>query len=296
MGSNYIVGIGELLWDIFPDGKKLGGAPSNFAYHVSQLGMNGLSVSAVGKDELGSEALFALDENKLSYHADRVDFPTGTVIVSLDGRGKPEYEIIRDVAWDNIPYTTELEFIAGQTRAVCFGTLAQRSGVTAGTISRFLDAMPGGKNTYRIFDVNLRQNYYTREMIDSSLRRCNVLKLNDEEIPVVAGMSGCGGDMSVGDMCGEIMAAYGIEIIILTCGAEGSYVFSPGNTIFRNSPRVVIADTVGAGDSFTAAFISALIRGRTLEYAHELAVEVSAYVCTRPGAMPPLPEHLKAKL
>lgn len=295
MGHDYVVGIGELLWDMFPEGRKLGGAPSNFAYHASQMGMNGLSVSAVGDDEPGRSAMGELAEKKLSRHVDVVDFPTGTVRVTVDAAGKPEYGITENVAWDNMPYTGELELVAMQTRAVCFGSLAQRSPVTAATILRFLDAIPDRKGVYRIFDVNLRQHYYTPEVLDRSMRRCNVLKLNDEEIVLLAEVLSYG-DIHIHDVCWKIMDAYGLDVLILTCGARGSYVFSPGGVTFRESPAVDVVDTVGAGDSFTAAFTAALIRGRSLAHAHDLAVEVSAYVCTQPGAMAPLPEWLKAML
>lgn len=295
MGQDYIVGMGELLWDMFPDGRKLGGAPSNFAYHISQLGLNGLCVSAVGDDRPGADALGELTAKGLSYCADIVDFPTGTVQVTVDHDGKPEYEIMENVAWDNIPYTRELELIAMQSRAVCFGSLAQRNPVTAETISRFLDAMPEKDGVYRIFDVNLRQNYYTWEVIDRSMKRCDILKLNDEEIVMVAEILGYG-NIHIHDICWKIMDAYGLEVLILTFGAEGSYVFSPGGVTFRESPEVDVVDTVGAGDAFTAAFVSALIKGRTLACAHDLAVEVSAYVCTQAGAMAPLPGYIKAML
>lgn len=294
MNGNYIVGLGEVLWDVLPDGKKLGGAPCNFAFHVSQLGLDSIGVSAVGKDALGDEIIDSLDRVGLGYHIDRVDFPTGTVDVTLDGRGVPCYDIKRDVAWDNVPFTRDLEIIAMQCRAVCFGSLAQRNAVTRDTLHRFLDAMPL-EETYRIFDVNLRQAYYDTDVIAGSLCRSDILKLNDEEVVVLSRMFGYG-DMPFNDVCWKLMDDHSLKMVILTCGTEGSYVFSPDGITFRPTPKVDVADTVGAGDSFTAAFCSALLKGRSPAFAHELAVDVSAYVCTQSGAMPVLPDSLRDRL
>ena len=179
MNDPLIVGIGEILWDVLPEGKKLGGAPSNFAYHVSQLGLASCVASAIGGDALGQEAAGTLDGKQVTHLLQRVDFPTGTVQVELDARGVPRYDIRTGVAWDNIPYTDALDALAERTRAVCFGSLAQRSPVSQETIARFLDRMPDDGDRYRIFDINLRQDFYTKEVIERSLAKCNVLKKND---------------------------------------------------------------------------------------------------------------------
>ena len=288
--SEYIVGIGEVLWDVFPTGRKLGGAPANFAYHVSQFGLEGLAVSAVGRDALGEETLNALDGHGLHFHMDRVEEPTGTVQVTLDAEGVPQYEIRTGVAWDNIPYTRELAEIAARTRAVCFGSLAQRSPVSRETIGWFLDAVPEG--CLKIFDINLRQQFYSREVLQESMERADILKINEEEILVVARLFGIACD-SVGDICRELMQRYGLDMVILTCGAVGSYVFHGGGMSFLDTPKVKVADTVGAGDSFTGAFVACILAGKSVEEAHRTAVEVSAYVCTQTGAMPPLPEEIR---
>lgn len=290
-----IVGIGEALWDVLPEGRKIGGAPANFAYHVSQFGFPGCAVSAVGGDEPGRELRRQFLAKGVQHALEEVPFPTGTVEVTLDGAGKPEYEIRRDVAWDNIPFTAELEALARQTRAVCFGSLAQRSPVSRQTIVRFLETMPGGEGQYRIFDINLRQQFYTREVVVDSLHRCNILKINDEELEVVSGMFGLE-PATPEERCRALLETYGLRALILTCGAEGSYVFTPGGMSYVATPRVEVADTVGAGDSFTAAFLSALLAGRSTGEAHRLAVDVSAYVCTCHGAMPCLPERFTARL
>ncbi|MFI3265114.1 MAG: carbohydrate kinase [Rikenellaceae bacterium] len=293
MNSNkYIVGLGELLWDVLPDGKKIGGAPGNFAYHSSQFGFNSAVVSAIGNDKLGDEILNNLSEKGLGGSIERVDYPTGVVQVTLDDHGVPIYDIKENVAWDNIPYTPELEAIAKQTVAVAFGSLAQRNVVSRNTINHFLDDMEDSENCYKIFDINLRQGFYTRETICNSMDRCNILKINDEELVAISRMFGYPG-IDLQDKCWILLSKYKLKLLILTCGVNGSYVFTPGNVSFVETPKVEVADTVGAGDSFTATFISSLLRGDSIVEAHRRAVRVSAYVCTQHGAMPIIPENLK---
>lgn len=286
-----IVGMGEALWDVLPEGRKIGGAPANFAYHVSQFGFPSRVISAVGDDALGRELRENFRGKGLEGIVETVPYPTGTVQVTLDAVGVPYYDIREGVAWDNIPFTPEIEELARHTRAVCFGSLAQRSAVSRQTIARFLDTMPDGEGQYRIFDINLRQGFYTQEVLCESFRRCNILKINDEELVAVSRMFGYPG-IDLQDKCWILLAKYDLRMLILTCGVNGSYVFMPGSVSFVETPRVEVADTVGAGDSFTAAFVSALLSGRSVRDAHRLAVDVSAYVCTQHGAMPRLPEHL----
>ncbi len=293
--NNIIVGMGEALWDVLPDGKKLGGAPANFAYHVSQFGFDSRVVSAVGRDELGDEILDVFRSKQVKHQIERVEQPTGTVQVTLDRAGVPCYEIKEGVAWDNIPFTDELKRLALSTRAVCFGSLAQRSDTSRVTINRFLDTMPDTPEQLKIFDINLRQAFYTKEVIEQSCQRCNILKINDEELVTVSRMFGYPG-IDLQDKCWILIAKYNLKMLILTCGTNGSYVFTPGVISFQETPRVPVADTVGAGDSFTAAFCASLLRGKSVPEAHKLAVEVSAYVCTQSGAMPELPEVLRDRL
>lgn len=290
--NNIIVGMGEALWDVLPDGKKIGGAPANFAYHVSQFGLESRVVSAVGDDKLGNEILQNFDEKKLHYLIEKVPYPTGTVQVELDEAGVPRYEIKENVAWDNIPFTPALEDLAKHTRAVCFGSLAQRSIVSRDTINSFLKAMPDGEGQYKIFDVNLRQNFYTKEILCNAMQQCNILKINDEELVTISRMFGYPG-IDLQDKCWILLAKYNLKMLILTCGVNGSYVFVPGEISFVETPNVEVADTVGAGDSFTAAFIASLLKGKSIPNAHHTAVRVSAYVCTQNGAMPKLPEDIK---
>ena len=295
MNTDIIVGLGEALWDVLPEGKKLGGAPANFAYHVKQFGFNSMAVSAVGDDKLGEETLAALNSKGLDYIMAQVPYPTGTVQVTLDEDGIPTYDIRENVAWDNIPFTPELEDLAHNCRAVCFGSLAQRNVVSRETIYKFLDAMPTGEGRLRIFDINLRQNFYTKEIIAESLYRCNILKINDEELVAIGRMFGYPG-LDMRDKCWLLLGKCNLDMLVLTCGTNGSYVFTPGNVSFQETPLVEVADTVGAGDSFTGAFCSAILKGMPVAEAHKLAVQVSAYVCTQSGAMPVLPAEIVEKV
>lgn len=282
-----IVGLGEALWDCLPDGKKLGGAPANFAYHAGQFGFDTLAVSALGDDALGEETIAALEEHKLNYLMPRIPYPTGTVQVTLDEQGIPTYNIREGVAWDNIPFTPEIEEVAKTCQAVCFGSLAQRSVVSRETIGKFLDATPS--DCVKIFDINLRQSFFTKEIIEASMRRCNILKINDEELVVVSRMFELP-DLDEEKRCKQLIKDYNLDILVLTCGTNGSYVFTADKSYYQPTPKVEVADTVGAGDSFTGSFCAALLKGKSIPEAHELAVKVSAFVCTQNGAMPTLPK------
>ncbi len=285
-----IVGLGEALWDCLPEGSKLGGAPANFAYHVSQFGHEAVAISALGKDVLGDQTIKEFDEKGLKYIMPLVDFPTGTVQVELDDEGVPTYDIKTNVAWDNIPFTPEVEEAAKNCRAVCFGSLAQRSLVSRNTIQQFLSATP--EDCLKIFDINLRQNFYTKEIIEENLQKANILKINDEELVTIGRLFDYPG-LNMEDKCWLILGKYNLDMLVLTCGTQGSYVFAPGVSSYQPTPKVEVADTVGAGDSFTGSFCAAILADKTIEEAHELAVQVSAYVCTQKGAMPVIPEDYK---
>jgi fructokinase len=284
-----IAGIGEILWDIFPERKVLGGAPANFAYHASQFGFEGYAVSAIGKDLLGREIVDNLAEKELNYLIEAIDFPTGTVKVTVDDAGVPRYEICENVAWDHIPFTQQTEALARSCHAVCFGSLAQRHAVSRASIYRFLEWVPD--DALKIFDINLRQHFYDKTLIHESLLRCNVLKINDEELLEVARLFNCK-DLSEQEICRYLLEAYNLDIVVETKGVAGSYVLTATESSYLDTPKVAVADTVGAGDSFTGSFIAALLHGKSLRTAHQLAVEVSAYVCTQQGAMPQLPDAL----
>lgn len=290
MKNEIVVGIGEALWDVLPEGRKLGGAPANFAYHVSQFGLESYIVSAVGDDALGKEITDKFTEKKLNHMVETVPYPTGTVQVELDPNGVPQYEIKEDVAWDNIPFTPQIEALAKRTRALCYGSLAQRNEVSRQTINRFIDAMPKTDDTLIIFDVNLRQRYYTKDVLDASMRKCNVLKINDEELVTISRMLGYPGT-DLQSKCWILLGRYNLKMLILTCGVNGSYIFTSGNMSYLATPMVEVADTVGAGDSFTATFTSSIIKGLGVAEAHRRAVNVSAFVCTQHGATPVLPKE-----
>ncbi|MDE7125002.1 MAG: carbohydrate kinase, partial [Muribaculaceae bacterium] len=282
------------LWDMLPDGKRIGGAPANFAYHVSRFGIRSCIISGIGDDALGQELIDNYKWKGIDCIAEVLPYPTGTVQVGITDAGIPHYEITDGVAWDNIPYTDRLAAIAKNTKAVCFGTLAQRNVVSRATISRFIDTIPTENEPLIIFDVNFRQNFYDRNILISSLNRCNVLKINDEELAEIRKMLNLP-DVGDRDICRGLISSYNLGILILTCGVNGSYVYtSSAEESYMPTPEVSVADTVGAGDSFTATFIANILKGKTIEESHKRAVEVSAYVCTRIGAMPLLPSEYTA--
>lgn len=275
-----IVGIGEILWDMLPSGKALGGAPANFAYHATRLGEEGWAVSAVGEDVLGNEILALVEEKGLKSILARVPQPTGTVEVTLSGAGVPTYNIMEDVAWDNIPCTEEMAALAHRADAVCFGSLVQRLGSRASVLA-FLKAAEGA---LKVFDINLRQHYYSKEVIAASLELADILKINDEEIRIVADMFGLGEDDT--EACRALIREYGLRLVILTRGAQGSEVITLEERLPEPVCQAEVVDTVGAGDSFTAAFVVAYLRGDSLAEAQRLASQTAAYVCAHKGAMP----------
>ena len=291
--KNVIVGLGEALWDCLPDGKKLGGAPANVADHTGQVGLNTLAVSALGEDSLGTETLEELKSKGINYLMPLVDYPTGSVQVELDNAGVPTYDIKEGVAWDNIPFTTELEEVAKNCSCVCFGSLAQRSSVSRQTIQKFIEATP--ESCLKIFDINLRQNFYTKDIICNSLKQANILKINDEELVTIGRLFGYPG-LDMENKCWLLLGKYNLDMLVLTCGVNGSYVFAPNLLSFRETPKVEVADTVGAGDSFTGTFAAAILNGIAIPEAHQLAVEASAFVCTQHGAMPKFPKDLIDKI
>ncbi|MDY5878846.1 MAG: carbohydrate kinase [Sodaliphilus sp.] len=291
--NEIVVGMGEALWDVLPEGKKIGGAPANFAYHVSQFGLPSCVVSAIGDDALGKEIIENFTSKGLDQLIAEVPYPTGTVQVEIDQTGIPLYDIKENVAWDNIPYTEHLDALAKRTKAVCFGSLAQRNVVSRETINHFLDTMPKDDDSLIVFDVNLRQGFYNKEILCKSMQNCNILKINDEELITVSRMFGYPG-INLQDKCWILLGKYNLKMLILTCGINGSYVFTPGNVSFQPTPKVEVADTVGAGDSFTAAFIASILKGKSVTEAHTIAVKTSAFVCTQKGAMPILPPEYTA--
>ena len=288
--QQYVIGLGEVLWDVLPTGKQIGGAPANFAYHVSQFGLPVRVVSAIGSDALAVETRNVFAERHLEAIMPSLPQPTGTVIAEIDESGVAHYTFPDNVAWDNIPFTDAVSQVANQACAVCWGSLAQRNEVSRNTIYQFLDSTPD--DCLKIFDINLRQNFYTKEIICDSLKRCNILKINDEELITLGRLFGYPG-LDIENKCWLILGKYNLDMLVLTCGINGSYVFTRGTMSYQPTPKVKVADTVGAGDSFTGSFCAAILYGKSVAEAHRLAVEVSAYVCTQNGAMPVLPQEVK---
>jgi fructokinase len=287
-----VAGIGEVLWDQLPKGDVLGGAPLNVAYHMGQLGLESYIISAIGNDKPGNDAITQLKSKNINLLLNRVDHPTGTVKVILDDNGVPDFTIAKDVAWDYIELTNEISKLASVLDAICFGSLAQRNVVSRNTILSFLDLVP--ENALKIFDINLRQEFYTKELICKSLEIANILKVNEEELPIVSGFFGYKGDNEY--ICSKLIDDHNLELVAYTIGANGSYLFSKNSMSFLKTPEVKVKDTVGAGDSFTAALIVSLLNGCELSECHKLAVDLASFVCSNDGAMPDYSNSLRERI
>lgn len=286
------VGLGEILWDLLPGGRKLGGAPANFAYQVNQLGGVGVPVSCIGDDPLGHEALSILHDNGIvtDHISIDPDHPTGTVDAAIDANGVATYTFPDGVAWDFMAMSEADLALAATADIICFGTLAQRSPVSRQGIRQFLAAAP---DALKIYDINLRQHFHTPEHIRESLELADVLKINDEELALVSGMFDLPGTES--EALQSLMQRHDLKLAVLTRGGEGSLVLSPeGHSDLPGVPTTV-RDTIGAGDSFTAAMALAYLHGRSLGEINRYAAEVAAYVCGQAGAMPPMPERFRIK-
>jgi fructokinase len=281
-----ILGVGEILWDLLPSGKQLGGAPANFAYHAHALGADALVVSRIGRDALGQEILKRLQKVGLRIDGITIDSksPTGTVTVVLDGQGKPAFTIHENVAWDFLEAGERALREAAQAKVICFGTLAQRNPVARAAIRAVVQAAP--LNALRILDINLRQQFWSPALILESLGLANVLKLNDEELPIVAKSLGLAGDES--SQLRQIAARFELKAVALTKGANGSSLWVDDKIVTCPGSKLVVADTVGAGDSYTAALALGLLAGHNPERIIEFAHRIADYVCTQPGAMPPM--------
>jgi fructokinase len=305
-----IVGLGEILWDMLPSGKQMGGAPANFAYHAKELGLGDIKsriVSSIGKDKLGDEILsnlasLFLDDKYIS--RDEKQHPTGTVNVTKNEEGMHSFTITKEVAWDYISDTDNapsLEKLAKNANVVCFGSLAQRSPVSKKTVQSFLNLVRlTSKNALRIFDINLRQEFYSKEIIETSLHLANILKINDDELSTVAKdkfLSLNGNEESI--MLKELAQRYNLQLVILTKGDKGSILysleqdkeFSHGG--FPVNQEEGDSDTVGAGDAFTAAIAVGMLKNYDFDYINECANRVAAFVCSQAGATPKLPNDIK---
>jgi fructokinase len=284
-----VAGIGELLWDVLPSGKQLGGAPCNFAFHAMQAGCDCFAVSAIGKDELGIELKDNLHELGLSnQYVQENEFPTSTVTVKLDKNGSPDFTIHENVAWDYIRWNNGMEKLAKEVDAVCFGSLAQRNSESERSIKSFIQTTK--PECLKVFDINLRQHNYSKDIILNSLALSDVLKLNEDELNVVAGYLGFNGNPEL--QLNQILSHLKLKYIVYTLGSKGSIIISSEETSYAHAPKVQVADTVGAGDSFTAIFITGILRGIPLKEVHKKATEISAYVCTQKGATPKINQNI----
>ena len=290
---NKVIAIGEIVWDCLPSGKQLGGAPLNFAFFAKELGADAYAVSAVGNDELGDETLaVAATTGVCLDYVQRNSLPTSRVLVTLSDAGIPQYEIVEGVAWDAIDVADNALELVKDASVICWGSLAQRSEKSRESVLAFLDAAPD--TCMKVFDINIRQHYYSRDVIEASLKRSNILKLNEDELPLVAQMLGVDGNEK--EIVSSLMDMYSLKYLIYTHGADFSEVYSAdGEYSHIPTPKVSVADTVGAGDSFTAVFVTSLLSGKSVKESHELAVEVSAFVCTQNGAINPLPDNIRSK-
>ena len=287
MAKSYtVVGLGELLWDVFPEGRQLGGAPANFAYMTSLLGDSGIVASRVGDDELGREAKQRLQTLGLQTSFLQVDtlHPTGTVQVSIDPAGQPTFKIAKSVAWDAFGWTPEWRVLAERTDAVCFGSLAQRCPQSRQTIRAFLAAMRSG--AIRVFDVNLRENFYSGEILTESARLAEIIKVNHEELPVVAKLLGIPFIYDEKRAAEWLRNTFHTKLVCMTRGSKGSLLVGDDEISEHSGYRVYVADTVGAGDAFTAALVYHYLRHASLSTLNEAANRMGAWVASQTGATP----------
>jgi fructokinase len=284
-----VAGIGELLWDMLPTGKQLGGAPCNFAFHAMQAGCESVVISAIGKDDPGDELLQQMQQLAISAKYVQLNsFTTGTVTVTLDEKGHPSYIIHENVAWDHIHWTETLHDLATDLDAVCFGSLAQRNAVSGETIKSLISALRPG--CLKIFDINLRQHYFTKEILRKSIEIADVLKLNDDELSVIADYFGCDGDIK--NQLEQLLRYFKLKYVVYTMGHKGSIILSTDEYSCIKAPKVKVADTVGAGDAFTAILVAGILQGISLFEVHKKATDAAAFVCTQKGATPRMPETI----
>lgn len=293
--SHNIIAIGEILWDVFPDGPRFGGAPANFACSTAELGKENACVkivSAVGDDDLGRRAIAALATRGVQTEAVQVNvFPTGRVDVELDEVGAATYQFAENCAWDHLSWNRDLAELADSCHVVCFGTLGQRSGESQESIRAFVQATP--ESSLRILDVNIREPFISNELILASLDLSNVLKLNDEELPVIGRL--CEFSGSDIEIMRQVAMRFGLRCVALTRGPNGAAIISGDSVSELPGTSVRVVDTVGAGDAFTASMTLGLLAGDNLETINRNAMATASYVCSQPGATMPFPEQLRRK-
>ncbi|WP_205747780.1 carbohydrate kinase [Desulforhopalus sp. IMCC35007] len=291
MKTPVIAGIGEILWDVIDSSEELGGAPVNFAYHTGALGAESYAISTVGDDNRGRAALSTLERQQMS--TDHITViggaTTGYVLAEVDDQGVASYTFPDDVAWDRLSIRQCTKELAARLDAVCFGSLVQRSDISRKAVMDYLSLVR--EDTLKVFDVNLRQHFYTEAIIRSSLEVADVVKLNDEEIVHIARMENLKGTAEA--QLKALVERYELELAVLTCGGEGSLLVSASEISKHTGRQTDIVDTIGAGDSFTATVILGLLKGYTLDTINDNANQVAAFVCSQKGAMPHLPERFR---
>jgi fructokinase len=280
-----IVGLGEVLWDLLPSGKQLGGAPANFAYMANVLGDRGVVASRVGADALGREARDAMDTLGITtcYVEEDAFRPTGTVEVRVDAAGQPEFTIAESVAWDALEWTPQWAELASKADVLCYGSLAQRAPASRATIRRFLEAAPLA--TLRVYDVNLRHTFFTKDVLHESLQLAHVVKLNDQELPRIADLLALGGS-TYEERAQRLLQAYHLRLVCITRGDRGSLLLADGKSASHPGFKIKVADAVGAGDAFTACLAHNFLRGAPLDQINEEANRLAAWVATQVGATP----------
>jgi fructokinase len=285
-----VAAVGELLWDLLPGGKQLGGAPGNVVHHAESLGAEGILVSRVGRDDLGREALRSLRERGLSADAIQEDasFPTGTAAVRVDPDGQPRFDLAENVAWDHLVCDETARQAVARADAVCFGTLAQRSPVARESLRALLERC--GPGTLRVLDLNLRDPFWTEEVLLRSLALAHLLKVSESELTRLAAVLGLPEDPRRRMI--ELSRKFRLRLLAVTRGAGGSILYSRGEWSEHPGLAVGVRDAVGAGDAFTAVLAVGALRGDSLEAINRRANEVAAFVCTQPGATPRLPSDL----
>ncbi|MCF8365295.1 MAG: carbohydrate kinase [Bacteroidales bacterium] len=276
-----ITGIGEILWDMLPDGKQAGGAPGNFCYHSQNFGAKAAIISAVGNDENGSEISETLQSKGLKLFLNYPGYPTGYVSIALKN-GLPSYIIHENVAWDYISLNEDAKDWIKQTDAICFGSLAQRSETSRKAIGQAIETAPA--HALKVLDINLRQQYYSKDLLKASFNLANVVKLNDEELEIISNIFGFDGTEK--EKCHKLMDRFELKLMALTLGSKGSWLFTENESSFQLVPKVEVVDTVGAGDSFTAAMVMGLLQQKPLSELHRRASQYAAKVCTYSGATP----------
>lgn len=287
-----IIGLGEILWDMLPEGKKLGGAPTNFSYYVSKLGQIGIIASRVGNDSSGKEILESMEKLELNNKYIQIDpnYPTGTVSVKIDNKGQPDYEILHNVAWDFLDFNKSWKHLAEEADVICFGTLVQRSYKSKNTIFNFLkSAKP---EAIKLLDINIRQNFYSIEVIEESIKLSNILKLNTNELKLIRNLFNYSNNKNEIDLCLDIINDFKLDLLCLTRGEKGSIIMSGKEYYEHKGYKVSVVDTIGAGDAFTAAMIVQYIKSKTLQEISDLANRLGSWVSSQSGPTPELSHDL----